>query len=175
MAQITSITSESLQNEIRRLLPSQQGFGEDLQASNVILPIIDLTSAAEGATTGQNLQTALAFASVTAFSAIGGTATIANSPGFYRVFGAYSSSTNSATVTADINMTDGLSVKTILGFRREAPGGQATQSFDFVVFLRAGDSISAVTSDTVAQIEGCSRQIATVDGTLVNPAGFTPQ
>ena len=58
MAQIIPIVPESLQKKIRDLLPSQQGFGEDLQASNVILPILDVTSAASGADVGQNLQTA---------------------------------------------------------------------------------------------------------------------
>ena len=48
MAQIINITSEALQATIRRLLPSQQGFGEDLQATNVVQPIIDLTPTAEG-------------------------------------------------------------------------------------------------------------------------------
>ena len=48
MSQIIRITSEALQATVRRLLPSQQGFGEDLQASNVITPVIDLTPTAEG-------------------------------------------------------------------------------------------------------------------------------
>ena len=43
MAQLINLTSEALQATIRRLLPSQQGFGEDLQATNVVTPIIDLT------------------------------------------------------------------------------------------------------------------------------------
>ena len=38
MPQITPITSEALQAKIRQLLPSQIGFGEDLQAQNVIVP-----------------------------------------------------------------------------------------------------------------------------------------
>ena len=74
MAQITSVTSEALQATIRRLLPSQQGFGEDLQASNVIFPIIDLTPTAEGSVLGTNLQTAIAFGSITSINANSSTA-----------------------------------------------------------------------------------------------------
>ena len=48
MAEITSVTSEALQRKVRELLPSQRGFGEDLQAQNVIVPIVDLTRSAEG-------------------------------------------------------------------------------------------------------------------------------
>ena len=87
MAQITTITSEALQSTIRRLLPSQQGFGEDLEASNVIQPIIDLTPTAEGTQLPFDLQTAINFTDATAFKAQGSTVTVASTPGFYRIFG----------------------------------------------------------------------------------------
>ena len=85
--QITSVTSEALQAQLRNLLPSQEGFGTDLMAQNVIVPIIDLTRAAEGSSVPQNLQTSLAFGSQTAFSANNSTVVIANTAGFYRVNG----------------------------------------------------------------------------------------
>ena len=44
--EIITVNSEALQTQIRDLLPSQNGFGSELQASNVITPIIDLTAAA---------------------------------------------------------------------------------------------------------------------------------
>ena len=84
MAQITSITSEALQATIRRLLPSQQGFGEDLQATNVITPIIDLTPSAEGSEIRADLQRSFSFGSITSFGAKNQTAVIASTPGFYR-------------------------------------------------------------------------------------------
>ena len=68
MAQVTSIVSESLQRQIRTLLPSQNGFTEDLQAQNVIVPIIDLTATAEGSSLPSYLQTALTFTDATTFS-----------------------------------------------------------------------------------------------------------
>ena len=46
--EIITVNSEELQSTIRDLLPSQSGFGSELQASNVITPIIDLTATAEG-------------------------------------------------------------------------------------------------------------------------------
>lgn len=173
--QVKTITSEALESAYRSLTPSQDGFTEDLMASNTIIPVLDLTASAEGTTTPELLQTALAFGSVTAFNARNSTATIANTAGFYRVFGAYSNSTNAGTVTADIRMSDGLTNKIIYAFVREGGGGSQSQSFDFVVFLRSGDSISANTNDTSVQIAGCSRQIADVNGNLVQPSGFTPQ
>ena len=85
MAQITKVTSEALQSTIRRLLPSQQGFGEDLQASNVITPIIDLTETAEGSTLPSYLQTALTLTDATTFDVNNGSSTIINTPGFWQI------------------------------------------------------------------------------------------
>ena len=49
--QVKSITSESLEAAYRGLIPSQDGFTEDLMASNTIIPVLDLTSSAEGTST----------------------------------------------------------------------------------------------------------------------------
>ena len=87
MSQIINITSEALQATIRRLLPSQQGFGEDLQASNVIMPVIDLTPTAEGSSVPANLQNASAYGSNTTFFANNSTNTLVTGGGFYRVIG----------------------------------------------------------------------------------------
>lgn len=171
MAQITSITSESLQAKIRELLPSQQGFGEDLQASNVIVPTLDLTPTAEGTTTPQYLQTALAFASQTAFSIFNTTTVIANTPGFYRLFGV-SSIRATTNVETFFSLSDGLSTKLIW---QHSLSGQGALIFDFTVFLRSGDSISGQTNSTASYLVGSVRQVADVNGTLVQPVGFTPQ
>lgn len=181
MAQITSITSESLQAKIRELLPSQQGFGEDLQASNVILPVIDLTAAAQGTTTPQYMQTAFAFGSQTSYSVTTGTQVLANSAGFWRIYGQLSYSTNGATAGSGlIQLSDGLSTKNLW---RVSGFGLATNvdienaaELDVTVFLRSGDSVSAIVSAGGVQIFDITvRQVATVNGILVNPAGFTPQ
>jgi len=178
MAQITSVTSESLQAQIRRLLPSQQGFGEDLQASNVIMPIIDLTSAAEGSSTPQFLQTALAFGSQTEFQAENTTVVLANSPGFYRVVGAASNrGTTGINVEAKFTMSDGLSTKTVweLATDNGTDAFMVSESFDLTFFLAAGESLSAQTTSGRSIMSGSVRQVADVNGNLVNPSGFTPQ
>lgn len=171
MAQITSVTSEALQAKIRELLPSQQGFGEDLQASNVILPTIDLTTAAEGSQTAQNLQTAIAFGSQTSFSVNNSTSVLVNTAGFYRVLGVSSlrSTTNEAVI---LTMSDGLSTKTVW---QHAGDQQGELQVDLTFFIASGISLSAQTTTTNAFFIGSTRQIADVNGTLVQPAGFTPQ
>ena len=177
MAQIRPIVSESLEAQIRSLLPSQNGFTEDLQAQNVIVPVIDLTSAAEGSSTPQNLQTALAFGSQTAFSIQNTTTVIVNNTGFYRIFGVASiRNVNSIDQTASFSMSDGLSTKTIWQMYSDAGAtGVITQQFDFVVFIATGESISGIASSNEMRIVGSSRQIANVNGDLVNPSGFSPQ
>jgi hypothetical protein len=178
LAQVRSVVSEALEAQIRDLLPSQAGFTEDLQASNVITPIIDLTSAAQGTTTPQFLQTALAFGSQTAFDARNGSTALANSAGFWRV--TYTISIKNA-AAADheslLQISDGLSAKTIYGLESiSAPDLQfQTVPVDFTVFLRSGDTLNIVNNVSSIVCIGSYRQVADVNGVLVNPSGFTPQ
>lgn len=178
MAQIMRVTSEALQATIRRLLPSQQGFGEDLQASNVIQPIIDLTPSAEGSELGVNLQTALAFGSQTAFTAtsLSGEVTLANSAGFWRVTAGIVHGGNDAqVVNAEFVLNDGTTDKIVWSTRTTAfVNGRFGLNFDYVFFLRSGDSLKC-TAEFDCSIVGSYRQIADVNGALVNPAGFTSQ
>lgn len=177
MAQITSITSESLQAQIRTLLPSQQGFGEDLQATNVITPIIDLTAAAAGTNVPFYQQQALAFGSQTVFDVDGTNATIANSPGFYRVVGSANFSDGGANKPAVVlNMNDGATDKQVWSCQRNTTSTNEyfIIDFDFTIFLRAGDTLSVI-ADANARARGSIRQTATVNGDPVNPSGFSPQ
>ena len=178
MAQITRVTSEALQATIRRLLPSQQGFGEDLEATNVITPVIDLTPTAEGSEVRQDLQRALAFGSQTSFNVSNTTTTLANSPGFWRVVGSASGGTTSgATVRGDFVLGDGASTKIVwsldLGIN-SANNPSVSESFDLVFFLAAGENLSADCNSRTT-MKGSYRQIATVTGELVNPSGFVIQ
>ena len=176
MPQITSITSEALQATIRRLLPSQQGFGDDLQATNLITPIIDLTPSAEGSEFRQDLQTAASFASQTAISTFNTTNSVVSTPGFWYVKVTFSNGSNSVVLkTADITVTDGTSSKKLYSWRIEANSGAMSQVFDYVIYLNAGESVTQTTDDTSVMLHSCARQIADTNGTLVNPAGFTPQ
>lgn len=178
MAQITNVTSESLQAKIRQLLPSQQGFGEDLQAQNVIVPIIDLTETAEGSSVRQDLQTALALNNNTGFSIENGNVDIASTAGFYRVIGNSVVLTIGAGLSANrMRITDGTTSKDVYIHRVPAisTGYLSTVSFDFVVFLRSVDTLTAVSERTDCLIAGSIRQIANSTGTLVNPVGFEQQ
>jgi hypothetical protein len=178
VAQIISITSEALQATIRRLLPSQQGFGEDLQATNVITPVIDITRSAEGSEPPESLQFALAFGSQTSFNAAGSSQTLANAPGFYRVYGTSSVSVdNNQNGVTTFALDDGVASKNV--WRHEvsntSTSAAASVTYDFVIFLSAGDTLTATTNVADAILHGSTRQVADVNGNLTNPVGFTPQ
>jgi len=178
MAQITSVTSEALQAQIRSLLPSQQGFGEDLQASNVIVPVIDLTSTAEGSSLPQYLQTAINFGGATAFDANNSTATLANVAGFYRVTaGVVCKRDGSATVQGSFKMNDGATTKVVwaLEMRNTSGEGFVSANVDYTFYLRSGDTLTAVSDNANVRMIGSVRQVADVNGNLVNPTGFTSE
>jgi len=176
--EITSVTSEALQAQIRALLPSQQGFGNDLMAQNVIVPVIDLTATAEGSTTSIELQQALAFGSQTAFAVSNNTVVLANTAGFWRIIGnATLLGDAAANRNLDITMSDGLSAKTVYGIDLPAPSGGVaiSENIDLIVFLDSGESISATSGSIYSNFNGSARQVADINGTLVNPSGFSPQ
>jgi hypothetical protein len=172
--EIITVNSEGLQAQIRDLLPSQNGFGSELQASNVITPIIDLTRAAEGSIVGENLQTAIAFGSQTAFDVRNTTTVIANSTGFFRMIcGIASYSRSGAAESALLKMSDGISTKTVWGLNYSTflVNQTHTEKLDLTFFLAAGQDLSWTCTNAM-QCVGSIRQIATGDGTLVNPNGF---
>ena len=177
LPQLSSVTSEALQAKIRSLLPSQNGFGADLAASNVIQLTLDLTAAAEGATIPVDLQRAASFGNITAWTANNGTAVIANSPGFYRIYGISNQQAKSSAVVNTLQMSDGVSTKDLWVHKAKgsSPEGLDSILFDIEVFLSTGESVSAITDSTNHPMHGSVWQIADVNGVAINPSGFSPQ
>ena len=163
--EIITVNSEALQTTIRDLLPSQNGFGSELQASNVITPIIDLTATAEGSLLRSDLQSAISFGGATAFAINNTSATLANSPGFYRVI---ASSTTSGGFN-EFQMTDGASTKTVWSHTPTVAG--TTVNVDFVFWVSTGITLTAVAGSS-GNFRGSSSQIADSLGDFVNPSGF---
>lgn len=175
---IIPVTSEALQLKIRQLLPSQFGFGDDLSAQNTIVPIIDLTQAAEGSEVPENLQTALNFGSATEIVCLNNTVTLANTPGFYRFVAASTLTLQASGIEIDIEVTDGSTTKTL--WKHNAGAGTAGASVsalnvDLTFFVSTGETLQVVSNNSSAKCIGSIRQVADVNGTLVNPSGFNPQ
>ena len=170
MGQEFFINSTNLEDKVRKLLPSQGGAGAgfDLSASTQIIPIIDLTESAEGSNLRQDLQTAMSCTSITAFSVSNVTNTVlVTTTGYFRVFGVARIYSNP---TANFNLFDGVTAKNIVQYGLPAAFDFCqTTPFDFVVFLPAGNSLRATSGATANILSGNTRQIADIDGNLVNP------
>lgn len=178
MAEITSITSEALQAKVRQLLPSQVGFGEDLQASNVISLTLDLTDVAAGTSVPEYQQQALAFGSQTPFTLTNGTEDLTDTPGFYRVVGTATNEQSTGDIVSRLVMTDGLSEKKVWNLHVDGSASAdsvTTAEFDFIFFVASGITLQAVSNANSARISGSIRQVANVNGDPVNPVGFSPQ
>lgn len=181
MPQITTITSEALQATVRRLLPSQQGFGVDLEAQNVIVPIVDLTPTAEGSFLPSYLQTAYSFGNITFDQAQNGASvTIINNPGFWKYNISSTVISNSASNRSNaIQITNGLATKNLhahVVFADSISGSVelSTEDFEGVVYLTTGDSI-VLNSDVRSSIDATFIPIADANGNLINPNGFTAE
>jgi hypothetical protein len=175
--ELATVTSETLQAKIRELLPSQDGFGADLAAQNVIVPIIDLTASAEGTSTPEYLQTALNYGGNTPYTAFGSTVALATTPGFYRVVGGLFAFAGGADQTSSIAITDGSTSKNMWAFRNIGASSVQTSNgvvFDIVCFVNAGETLNAIAAAS-AQMAGSVRQVADSNGNLVLPSGFSPQ
>lgn len=176
MPQITTVTSEALQAAIRRLLPSQQGFGIDLEASNVILPVIDITPTAEGSQLPIDLARALSFSSQDAFDINATTTIVAAAAGFYRCYGVSSVQGSSAANRSNSwKLKEGATTVSIWQHIHESGGinGEVTiETFDFTVFLDAAQELQG-SADTACVLVGSVRQVADRYGSIQNPIGFT--
>jgi len=167
--EIITVNSEELQSQIRDLLPSQNGFGSELQASNVITPIIDLTQAAQGSQLPLDLSTAIAFGSQTSFNITNGSSALVSSPGFYRLFG---TCTIDGNFVCSIGATDGLSGVDLLQLTAGTGGNTVNWSFDFNVWAKPGVTFNGSSNNAAAVLNVTVRQIADSEGNIVNPSGF---
>ena len=174
MGQEFIIKSPKLEDKVNQLLPSQGGFqaGVDLSASTTVIPIVDLTETAEGSDVRADLQTSLSFSTVTNFSLVNQTTTLLTTTGYFRVFGSFSvGNANAGNHAGIFKLSDGVTDKTIYSsiMQNQTEENAIVVPFDFIVFLRAGDSLIAECTTSSAFLRGCTRQIADINGNLTNP------
>ena len=170
--QIISVTSEALQAAIRRLLPSQAGFSEDLEAVNTIQPIIDLTPTAEGSTIPIELQQALDY-TTSVDQATNATVNLTSTAGFYRCVGTITG-TGATGAFAGFRIDDGISVRNVFfdsGTTLEA----TTTNYNLIFYVRPGDTLQIHSNATTYGIVCSYRQIADAQGNLIDPQGYTSQ
>ncbi len=172
MGQEFIIKSQILEDKINQLLPSQGGFqaGVDLSASTQIVPIVDLTESAEGSILRTDLQSAFTLNNANTYNVSGTNSTVINTTGFWRVFGTSTLLITGTQRNNTVNITDGITSKEI--YRHTSQGGTAgpyvSDAYDLILKLEAGDSI-VVFGSIGGMMAGSIRQIADIDGNLINP------
>ena len=171
------VTSEALEKKFRDVFPAQGGaeLVQDLFASGVIQPVIDFSSVAEGSVLSQNLQTAWDFATGSQSVTAATYQTVISNPGFWKVdLNAHIIIGSSSAGTAAVDIYDGATSKPVWAFTN----GITSNAFDsmasneFIVFLRSGDVLRAKAQFAGFPVDIWYRQIADVNGNLVNPLGF---
>ena len=172
------LTSEALEKQFRDTFKSQGGaeLVDDLYASGVIVPVVDFTAAAEGVALRADLQRAWDFA--TGHNQISNaTTTIINTTGFWQVdLNFVAGAAGAGAEVGQIYLTDGLANKIIWQYTRPSTAGSQADSVlenQFIVFIKAGDSVVARTSSANLYIDVWYRQIADISGNLTDPSGFT--
>lgn len=189
MAQEYRLTSESLQAQVRNLLPSQAGAGADvdLSASTMIVPTIDLTQAARGTQLRTDLSRARdsSISAVTLTQATTYPYTLTSTAGFYAVNYVFSLFINSGSaaegVEGNFQIFDGTTASNVDRFNIQGSNNNTTPVYwnDIDVFLRPGDSLRVnVTGIDPNEFFGLCvtfRQIADVYGNISNPIGFQSQ
>ena len=109
----------------------------------------------------------MSLTSNTAFNIVNTTTTIINTTGYFRVFTAIVTGSNDP---ARFSLTDGATTKIIADFGYAAGSGLLNYTLDFVVFLKAGESLTGTSGGTSQILSGSTRQLADLSGNLVNPS-----
>jgi len=169
MSQEFVIKSQKLEDKINQLLPSQGGAqaGVDLSASSMIVPIIDLTESAEGSNVRQDLQTASSFVRTSSFDVVGTSTSIISTTGYWQIDYVASILGQTAGVGCAINISDGISTKSL--YVQNVPAGTGvayTAQGRIIAFVNAGETISVFSSNGNVRVGGVYRQIADINGNL---------
>jgi hypothetical protein len=171
---------EAIEEDLNRTFKSQGQGNPDqyYNLSQTVVPTYAINQVAEGSGLPENLQTAWD-KSTQAFTVNSATTTLTSTPGFYTVDLNCTSNDiarAAATVIAALFIYDGSSYYTIWRWVTSAQAGSgnfAVNEGKFLVFLNSGDSLVAQSVSTADTLAIWFRQVATVNGTLVNPLGYS--
>ena len=178
------IRSEQIEAQYRRLLPAQAGneTTSDLLASDVIVPVVNITGAAEGQALREDLQRAYDISSSTAaFNGKNAFTNWVTTSGFWQVRLVITINSSVAGAESTTFITDGTTSSFVFSTGPSFGGGTNVEEYvvspEFTVFLRPGDTLRtnhpSATADVVTTIS--YRQVADLYGNLTQPTGFTFQ
>lgn len=176
------IRSEQIEAQYRRLLPAQAGneVSTDLLASDTIIPVVNITGAAEGQALREDLQTAVDGANTGAAFVGAGFYDWATTPGFYRLSGVMQIDASVAANEVFLFIfKNGPPSTPIFGTGPAIGGGTSVLEFitipPMTVFLQPGETIRSNNTGARTSILLNITQIADLYGNLSTPLGFTFQ
>lgn len=180
MASSRPIRSEQIEAQYRRLLPAQAGneVTTDLLASDTIIPVINITGAAEGQALREDLQKA-ADQSSSAGAVVGpGFFDWITTSGFWLISGVVQIDPSVANNEVALFIT---STPSSFVFSTGPALGTGASLVEYVeiaprvVFIRPGQALRSNNTGAATCITLNYRQVADLYGNLSNPNGFTFQ
>jgi hypothetical protein len=169
---------EAIEEDLNSNFPSQGQGNPPLyySLSEVVVPTYSINNVAEGSILREDLQRAWDF-STGSVNTSAATSTLITNTGFWLVDTQVTIQDDGlSTFEARLDIDDGIGTKTIYRLFTRSVGTTGVGFVDnnqLVVFLRSGDSLKATSNDTNVIMSNSWRQIATVNGQLVNPLGFS--
>ena len=173
---------EAIEEDLNSNFPSQGQGNPPLyySLSEVVVPTYSINSVAEGSGLPEVLQQAWDFSTGNAQINNASYQNVITNTGFWLVdltYAGYNATTGAGRQNANVDIYDGITSKPVWGVtnstNQAAVATNPVIESKFVVFLRSGDILRARTQNVDHTIDIWYRQIATVNGQLVNPLGFS--
>lgn len=180
MASSRPIRSEQIEAQYRRLLPAQAGneITTDLLASDTIIPVVNITGAAEGQALREDLQKAVDKSSSAGAVVGAGAFDWITTPGFWLIQGVVQIDPSIANNEVSLFIT---SSPSSFVFSTGPAIGVGASLLEYVqipptvVFIEPSQALRSNNTGASTGITLNYRQIADLYGNLSNPSGFTFQ
>lgn len=170
----TPFVSEDFQRAFRNQFPSQVNSGRDLHVSDVVVPVVDFTPTASGASLPNSLQFCRSKnTNVFQVSTNQSGATVTTSTGFLGID--ILQSGDGGDVDSGVYIDTSASLISQINLKMGS-GNATTYGEQFVVYVPAGSSLLcdlSIASSGVFTVY--STVLADVNGNLVQPSGYSPQ
>jgi len=168
---------EAIEEDLNSNFPSQGQGNPPLyySLSEVVVPTYSINNVAEGTSLPQYLQTAYDFSTANQKTA-NATNTIVTNTGFWQVNAVLTwDAGGAAGKFARLFIDDGVSTKNVWGMADDSAAGNVNSVLfqQTIIYLRSGDTLKAQTNDVKFVLETFARQVADINGNLVNPLGFS--
>jgi len=175
----TPFVSEDFQRAFRNQFPSQVSSGRDLHVSDVVVPVVDFTPTASGASLPLNLRFATNN-NVSVTSATSDTsATLISTTGFYNIYYSFAArAADSDLVIRFKEVATGTTKNARTRVNLLSTNDYNTFTDEFQCFIPAGYILEyafAIATSGLARIDLFHYQIADVNGNLTDPFGYSPQ